>query len=301
MGTLREWVFVVERGRADAWSDALLEAGALSVQADDVDADSPDEVPRYGEPGLPADGFGWERTRLSALLPEGIDVEAERALLAEAAATAGEPWPAAATIRTFDDADWVRLTQSQFEPIPIGARLLVTPSWHAVAADEPRLAIVLDPGLAFGTGSHPTTRLCLEWLDAHPPVGSRVIDYGCGSGLLAIAAARLGAAEVEALDIDPQAVASTRDNAARNAATVQARVASSQAPAPADVVLANILSSPLKLLAPLLQDLVRPGGWLVLSGILERQADEVAASYTRVPLAVAGVRDGWVCLAGRRP
>ena len=293
----------IEVGRDDAepWSDALLEAGALSVQAEDADAESPDEQPQYGEPGMPAAGAGtvsgWHRTVLAALLEAGAD---PGAVLAAAAAVVGRPAPAFEAVFVADR-DWVRLTQSQFEPIQIGERLVITPSWHATD-DVSRIEIGLDPGLAFGTGSHPTTRLCLQWLDAHLPAGATVIDYGCGSGILAIAAARLGARSVVGVDIDPQALVATRDNAARNRADVEVRSTTDPRPPPADVVVANILSSPLKLLAPVLTDLVRPGGALVLSGVLERQVDEVAGAYApRLVLAVAGRADGWACLAATKP
>jgi ribosomal protein L11 methyltransferase len=203
----------------------------------------------------------------------------------------------------------VRLTQSQFEPIPIGDRLLITPSWHAEAAqasnNRGRHCIELDPGLAFGTGSHPTTRLCLEWLEKYVHGGESVIDYGCGSGILAIAAARLGAKSVIAIDIDAQALVSTQANARANPPTDQLiEIRSTEDPRPdaVDVVIANILSMPLKLLAPVLIDLVKDGGTLVLSGVLERQADEVTSAYApRIPLTVVAERDGWVCLAGHRP
>jgi len=292
----------VSRDDADPWSDALLDAGALSVQAEDADAESPDEQPQYGEPGMPAAVAGavsgWRRTVLAALVDATAD---PHAVLAVAAAALGRDAPAVLEVRHVADRDWVRLTQSQFEPIPIGERLVITPSWHA--SDDPaRIEIVLDPGLAFGTGSHPTTRLCLQWLERHLPAGATVIDYGCGSGILAIAAARLGAASVVGVDIDPQALVATRDNAARNRVEVEVRASSDARPAPAGVVVANILSSPLKLLAPVLVDLVAPGGALVLSGVLERQVDEVSAAYApRLPLAVAGLADGWACLAGTKP
>jgi ribosomal protein L11 methyltransferase len=292
----------VARDDADPWSDALLEAGALSVQAEDADAESPDEQPQYGEPGMPAAGAGtvsgWRRTVLAALVDAAADPSA---VLADAAAVLGRDAPAVIEVRFVADRDWVRLTQSQFEPIPIGERLVIAPSWHA-GGDASRIEIVLDPGLAFGTGSHATTRLCLQWLERHLPAGATVIDYGCGSGILAIAAARLGAASVVGVDIDPQALAATRDNAARNRVEVAVRASADDRPTPADVVVANILSSPLKLLAPVLVDLVRPGGALVLSGVLERQVDEVSAAYApRVALSVAGVADGWACLAGTKP
>jgi ribosomal protein L11 methyltransferase len=241
---------------------------------------------------------GWRRTVLAALLDADAD---PRAVLAEAAAALGTEPPVPLSTREVADQDWVRLTQSQFQPIPVGDRLVIVPSWHA-PADDGRIPIVLDPGLAFGTGSHPTTRLCLQWLERHLHPGATVIDYGCGSGILGIAAARLGASAVVGIDIDPQAIASTRDNAAANGVAVDARASLDARPQPADVVVANILSSPLKLLAPVLVDLVRPGGALVLSGVLERQIDEVAAAYApRLALSVDGLAEGWACLAGTRP
>jgi len=298
----QEIVIEVGRDEAEPWSDALLEAGALSVQAEDADAESPDEQPLYGEPGMPAAAAatvpGWRRTVLAALLDATGD---PRALLRDAAEALGVPPPALREIRQVPDQDWVRLTQAQFEPIPIGERLLITPSWHA-PRDDGRIAIVLDPGLAFGTGSHPTTRLCLEWLEKGVCPGASVIDYGCGSGILAIAAARLGAGRVTGIDIDPQALVATRDNARANGVEVEVRASTDARPEPADVVVANILSSPLKVLAPVLADLVRPGGTLVLSGVLARQIDEVSAAYAeRLPVSVAGLADGWACLAGTKP
>jgi ribosomal protein L11 methyltransferase len=292
----------VPKDDADPWSDALMEAGALSVLAEDADAESADEQPIYGEPGLPAAAAGtlpgWRRTVLTAMVEIGM---APHALLQDAAALLARPAPPVLDVRFVADQDWVRLTQSQFEPIPIGDRLVITPSWHA--SDDPqRIEIVLDPGLAFGTGSHPTTRLCLAWLEREMPVGATVIDYGCGSGILAIAAARLGAAQVTGIDIDAQALIATRDNASRNQVGITVLGTSDPRPEPADVVVANILSSPLKLLAVMLIDLVRPGGTLVISGVLARQIDEVSAAYApRLPLAVAGLQEGWACLAGTKP
>ena len=296
-----EVIFIVGRDRVDAWSDALLECGAASVQADDADEGSADEQAIFGEPGEPPPAQGWQRTRLTAMIE--ADTDPVR-LLAEAAALCGDREPATHTVRPVPDLDWVRLTQSQFEPIPIGSRLWITPSWHLAdgrhAAGE-RLPIILDPGLAFGTGSHPTTRMCLEWLDANLTPGASVIDYGCGSGILAIAAARLGARSVLAIDIDPQAVESTRANAAINRVELTAAEPAGANAAAADVVLANILANPLRILAPLLSSLVKPGGSLVLAGLLDRQADEIAACYPEIELAAWRSLDGWTCLAGRRP
>ena len=302
----QELSFEIPLEAVEVWSDALLEAGALSVDAQDADADSIDEVPLYGEPGLTPPAPGWERTRLTALMMADCD---PLAVLNDVAEAIGNPPPGGINIRWIAEQDWVRLTQSQFEPIPIGERLLITPSWHAEAAQAPtnrgRLRIELDPGLAFGTGSHPTTRLCLEWLEQNLRGGESVIDYGCGSGILAIAAARLGAKSVIAIDIDEQALISTQSNAQANPPTDQLiEIRSTEDPRPeaVDVVVANILSMPLKLLAPVLIELVQAGGTLVLSGVLERQADEVASAYApRLPLTVVAERDGWVCLAGHRP
>jgi ribosomal protein L11 methyltransferase len=297
MATWRELVFTVAADRVDAWSDALLDAGALSVQAEDADADSPDEQAIFGEPGLPAAQVGWRNTRLRALL----DTDAvPAALLGAAAATLGEPPPADPVIADFDDRDWVRASQAQFGPMAIGNRLVITPTWHAetpIAVTAKRL--VLDPGLAFGTGSHPTTRMCLQWLEREVRGGERVIDYGCGSGILAIAAALLGAGEVLATDIDPQAMASARDNARANGVPVQV-VELAHPLGQADIVLANILANPLRVLAPALTALLRPGGHLVLAGLLERQVDEIVACYPEVALATVDALEGWACLAGPR-
>jgi len=296
-----ELVFVGEQPTVDAWSDALLGAGALSVQAEDDDADSPDEQAIFGEPGEPPVASAWVRTRLTTLIDAGVH---PGAFLEQAASLCGLPVPPGYEVRPLADQDWVRLTQSQFEPIPIGDRLLVAPSWHAPsierAQQEGRHTIVLDPGLAFGTGSHPTTYLCLKWLEASLKPGVTVIDYGCGSGILAIAAAKLGASAVTALDIDAQALVSARDNARLNQVDIHIVPATSPAISPAQVVVANILANPLRVLAPLLTGLVRPGGWLVLAGLLERQVDELMAFYPGVSLEVFGVHEGWACLAGRR-
>lgn len=304
----QEVALEVSRDEAEAWADAFLEAGALSVQAEDADAESPDEQPIFGEPLTPGQAetvagvaFGWARTRLAVLLERGAE---PMDLVAQVATALGKPAPSIAATRTVEDQDWVRATQSQFEPIPVGERLLIVPSWHvqeALRREDGRLALVIDPGLAFGTGSHPTTHMCLEWLEQADLGGKRVIDYGCGSGILAIAAARLGAAQVIGIDIDPQALVSARENARVNRVEVAVQSSSDPLPPPADVVVANILSNPLKLLAPMLVSLVAPGGALVLSGVLERQIDEVGQFYGEtLPVTAWRVRDGWACLAGRR-
>jgi ribosomal protein L11 methyltransferase len=293
--TLQELSFLLPAEQVETWSDALIEAGALSVQAEDADADSPDEQALYGEPGIPAVQAGWRRTRLSALCPVGSD---PLTLLQEAALALGADTPDDYEIIDIADRDWVSASQAQFEPVPIGARLLVAPSWHPPQPGDNRIHIILDPGMAFGTGSHPTTRLCLQWLAENLRTGQSVVDYGCGSGILAIAAAKLGAGHVTGVDIDPQAILSARENARINQVDIALALTSQSPPQAADVVVANILSNPLKVLAPLLSNLVHSSGHLVLAGLLEPQADEVAAAYPDFDMHVHAVLDGWACLVG---
>ncbi|ARP87957.1 50S ribosomal protein L11 methyltransferase [Bordetella genomosp. 9] len=306
---MRELVLHSSEAQAEALSDALLEAGVLSVSVEDADRDTDAEQPLFGEPGTEPDVQAWERNRVVALLPDGADpaqiLEGVGDALGADYADALRDW----TLRDVPDADWVRLTQSQFGPIPIGKRICIVPSWHrddpapsAPDQDAARdIRIELDPGLAFGTGSHPTTHLCLAWLEANLPAGATVLDYGCGSGILAIAARKLGAGRTWAVDIDEQAVAATRDNARVNAVDVQAMLPDALEEGASDVVVANILSNPLKVLAPMLCARVAAGGSLVLSGVLARQADEVCAVYARwMPMSVWQERDGWVCLHGRK-
>ncbi|GAB3440940.1 50S ribosomal protein L11 methyltransferase [Massilia solisilvae] len=296
-----EVVIEIDREHAEALSDALMEAGALSVSVEDADEGTAQEKPLFGEPGMTPSEAAWDRSRVVAL----TDVDADQgAIVAEAADAINLAKAPAFTTRAVDDADWVRLTQSQFEPIHIGKNIWVVPSWHD-APDPNALVLELDPGLAFGTGSHPTTRLCMEWLEAHPAPGKTVLDYGCGSGILAMVAKKLGAGEVNGVDIDPQAIESAHANAERNGCAIDYFLpdqfaASSHAQQRYDTVVANILSSPLKLMAPMLSGRVAPGGSLVLSGVLERQAEEVAAAYAPfIKLGVWASQDGWVALHGQ--
>ncbi len=302
---MRELVLHCAGARADTLSDALLDAGALSVSVEDADIDTQRERPLYGEPGLEPAVQAWGRNRVTALLPDDVDprelVERLAALLPGAASDGG--W----VVRGVPDTDWVRLTQSQFAPIRVGSRIWIVPSWHersvpAQSADaDERVVIHLDPGLAFGTGSHPTTRLCLEWLAEHLRAGDTVLDYGCGSGILAIAAKMLGAGGTRAVDIDEQAVESARVNGRVNGVDIAVGLPDQLDAARSGVVIANILSNPLKAMAPMLANRVRSGGWLVLSGVLERQAGEVARVYEPwLALGVWRACDGWVCLHGQR-
>ncbi|MBR8212603.1 50S ribosomal protein L11 methyltransferase [Burkholderia cenocepacia] len=293
----RELVVELAREHAEALSDALLDLGALSVSVEDADADTPDEQPLFGEPGLVPDRTAWQHSRVVALL--SADHE-PAVLLAAAANEIGLAETPKFVVREVEEQDWVRLTQSQFEPIPIGERIWVVPSWHD-APDPDALVLELDPGLAFGTGSHPTTRLCMEWLEQSVKPGQSVLDYGCGSGILAILAKKCGATPVIGIDIDPQAVESARQNSERNRAEVTYGLPDACPDGEFDIVVANILSNPLKLMASMLASKVKPGGRIALSGVLARQADEVAAVYARyVDISVWREHEGWVCLAGTR-
>jgi ribosomal protein L11 methyltransferase len=274
---------------AERVSDALLEAGALSVDVADAAAGLAHERPMFGEPGAGAAG-AWDDNQVTALFAPDVDVTA-------AVRTALGP-DAHPEVSSVEEQDWVRLTQDQFEPIAVTSRLWIVPTWHE-PVDPAALNLRLDPGLAFGTGSHPTTRLCLRWLDRHLAAGASVVDYGCGSGVLAIAAGLLGAGTVSGVDIDPRAVIASRDNAARNGVAAMFFEPDVFAPPPADVVVANILSNPLRVLAPLICGLARSGGAVVLSGILSEQRDLVAEAYRPwLDLQPAQEEEGWVCLWG---
>ena len=280
-------------------TDALIdELGALSASVEDADADTDAEQALFGEPGMPAPAGGWKRSRIVALFEnDQAATEASTLLLAQ-------DWAkdvALVAMRPVAEQDWVRLTQSQFAPVEIAPGFWIVPSWHEVPAGAQRV-IRLDPGLAFGTGTHPTTRMCLRWTARQAPAlaprWTRVLDYGCGSGILAIGAALHGAGRIDAVDIDPAAVEATRANAAANKVSVNAGLPElAQGPYP--LVFANILATPLKLLAPLLCSHVAAGGHLVLAGILERQADELKAAYAPwLTLQVDDRDEGWVLMTG---
>jgi ribosomal protein L11 methyltransferase len=291
-----EATFAVDAALADAVADALLERGALSVDTSDADADTEREQPLFGEPGACAPA-GWPRQRMRVLFPQGIDVAG---VVGAAFDSVGLRAPLQARIGQVAEQDWVRATQQQFAPVQVGERLWIVPSWRT-PPDPAAVNLMLDPGLAFGTGTHPTTQQCLAWLEANLRPGASVLDYGCGSGVLAIAAKRLGAGEVVAVDIDPAALAAARSNAAINAADI-AVVATDAVPAgPYAVILANILASPLVLLAPVLAAFSAGGAHLVLAGILAGQAAGVAAAYAPwFDVETSSEIEGWTCLAGIR-
>jgi ribosomal protein L11 methyltransferase len=278
--------------RVETLGEALEALEALSVSVEDADAQTPAEQALFGEPGMPPPKEGWQRSLVVALFGTQDEAqEAARLLQAQDFFSRCQ----LLGIQAVPDQDWVRLTQSQFAPVEITPEFWIVPTWHEPPAAA-RQAIRLDPGLAFGTGTHPTTRMCLRWIAAHAPTGQRVLDYGCGSGILAIGAGKFGAREIDAVDIDEAAVQSTLDNAKANGVQLKAGLPD-QAIGHYQTVLANILATPLKVLAPLLCGHVAPGGHLVLAGILERQAAELQAAYAPYcALEVADREDGWILM-----
>jgi ribosomal protein L11 methyltransferase len=284
----------------EALSDALDALDALSISIEDADAQTDAEQALFGEPGMPPPKEGWQRSRVLALFNTREQAQSALELLKVQDFFAGCE---ILGIQNVPEQDWVRLTQSQFAPVDITPEFWIVPTWHEPPS-QARVVIRLDPGLAFGTGTHPTTRMCLRWIarqgDANQPALTRVLDYGCGSGILGIAAAKFGATAVDAVDIDPAAVESTVLNAQANQVVVRSglpEIAQQTYP----TVLANILASPLKVLAPLLWSHVAPGGHLVLAGILERQAQELKDAYAAYcELTVADTEDGWILMTAAR-
>lgn len=277
--------------------EALVALDALSVSVEDADAMTEAEQALFGEPGLPPPREGWQRSRLTALFPGEAQAREAATLLALQDFFAGCE---VAELRPVVEQDWVRLTQSQFDPVQITPDFWIVPTWHEPPA-QARRVLRLDPGLAFGTGTHPTTRMCLRWIAAHPQKNGRVLDYGCGSGILAMGAALHGALDIDAVDIDPAAVEATRANAQANGVQLHEGLPE-RAQGLYDVVLANILATPLQVLAPLLCSHVRPGGGhLVLAGILSRQADLLREAYAPwIALEVGDEEEGWVLMTGQR-
>ena len=291
-----ELTLLAPEDRVETLSEALEALDALSVSVEDADALTEAEQALFGEPGMPPPKAGWQRSRVVALFSEEASAREASALLQAQDFFDGCEVLA---VTALADQDWVRLTQSQFDPVEITPTFWIVPSWHEPPAQALQV-IRLDPGLAFGTGTHPTTRMCLRWVAARDLAGQRVLDYGCGSGILAIGAAKQGATDIVAVDIDPAAVESSRLNAANNHVSLQAGLPD-QAQGLYQVVLANILATPLKVLAPLLCAHVAEGGHLVLAGILSRQVDELKAAYGPwLVLDVADELDGWVLMTARR-
>ena len=282
----------VPQSQVETISEALEALDALSVSVEDADAHTEAEQALFGEPGMPPPQPGWERSSITALFGQQAQSEDAARLLQAQDFFAGCE---VLGLQAVADQDWVRLTQSQFAPVEITPEFWIVPTWHEPPAAARRF-IRLDPGLAFGTGTHPTTRMCLRWIARHALSGQRVLDYGCGSGILAIGAAMHGAASIDAVDIDEAAVTSTQLNAQANHVQLQAGLPV-LAKGQYQTVLANILATPLKVLAPLLCSHVQPGGSLVLAGILERQTQELQQAYAPyVRLEVSDAEDGWVLM-----
>ena len=287
--------FEVAADDVEAVSDALLEAGAASVEVADADAGSAAEQPVFAEPGIEEPHL-WRRSLVNALVAEGTDAGQ---LVAGACMRAGIAVPPYG-LRAVAEQDWVRASQDQFAPIRISQRLWIVPSWHE-PPDPDAINLSLDPGLAFGTGSHPTTRLCLKWLESTVRGGESVLDYGCGSGILAIAAMKLGAARADGVDIDGQALLAARANAIHNRVQVNFHGAADAIRQPAQIVVANILAHPLIVLAPLISRLAAPGGRLALAGLLAAQTQEVRSAYeTWFDIDAPEADEGWTLLSGTR-
>ena len=283
--------------RVEDLSEALEALEALSVSVEDADAQTEHEQALFGEPGMPPPKDGWQRSKVVALFAK--EEEAKEAAVLLAAQDFFESCQLL-SIGAVPDQDWVRLTQSQFAPVEITPEFWIVPTWHEPPSAA-REIIRLDPGLAFGTGTHPTTRMCLKWIATHEVKGQRVLDYGCGSGILAIGAAKFGATSIDAVDIDEAAVTATDLNAQANAVRLNSGLPD-LASGTYETVLANILATPLKVLAPLLSQHVQAGGHLVLAGILERQEDELIQAYAPfLRLSVADRQEGWILMTAQRP
>jgi ribosomal protein L11 methyltransferase len=287
-------ILEVEARCLEALSQALLDAGAISVDVTDADAGTPDERPQFAEPGAEPER-AWRRNRVTALFHSDADA---RAAIRSASCAAGLPASTPFRIEHVADRDWVEASRTQFEPVRISPRLWIVPSWHS-PPDPQATNILLDPGLAFGTGTHPTTRLALRWLEAHVRGGESVIDFGCGSGILAIAAMKLGAGQAWGVDIDAQALLAARANAVQNRVQVRFCARADEIDHPAELVVANILANPLRVLAPLIARLTAGGGRLALSGILAGQAPEVCAAYSEwFDIDSIEHEEGWALLSG---
>lgn len=292
--SFKQLIVNIDSQRAEQLSDIFFDLGALSVSIEDEHEGTELEQPIFNEPGMDVEKL-WEHSKVVILLEQNADVVN---MVADAALELNHTFDYQEEI--VDDQDWVRLTQSQFTPIEITPNLFIVPSWHDIPNPD-ALGIILDPGLAFGTGSHPTTFMCLQWIADNVKPEHEVLDYGCGSGILAITAKKVGATRVDGVDIDPQAIESSLYNASNNQVVVNFSLPNSFVAHQYDVVIANILSNPLRMLASALASYVKPSGQIILSGILANQIDEMCEIYSQwFDMSTFTVQDGWACLHGVR-
>jgi len=276
-------------------SDTLIELGALSSSIEDSYLNSENEEALFGEPNIPSNTI-WQNNTIESLFNDSVSIDTIIDELKTVTSLSHIDY----TLESVEEQNWVALTQSQFEPINISNKLWIVPSWHT-SPNPNAINIVLDPGLAFGTGSHPTTHLCLEWLIHEVSMNDRVLDYGCGSGILSIAAKKCGAKEVIGVDIDPQAIIASVHNAKENHVDVQFYNSDSSVKFEADIVVANILSSALSVLAPIIAKACKPEGKIALSGILKEQVEMLTNIYSvwfnlNKPIE----REGWILMSGKK-
>ncbi len=284
----------IDSSNAEKLSNIFFELGALSVSVEDQYEGTEFEQPIFNEPGMDVDKL-WEHSKVVVLFDKEAVLDE---IIEEAREQLGQQFDYCEEV--IDDQDWVRLTQSQFEPIEVTPKLFIVPSWHTLPVPD-ATGIILDPGLAFGTGSHPTTFMCLRWLSEHVTSDHEILDYGCGSGILAITAKKLNAKRVDGVDIDPQAIEASLYNAEVNQVKVNFCLPNEFKADKYDIVVANILSNPLRMLSSALASYVKPGGEIILSGILDSQIDEMSQIYSEwFNMFVYTILDGWVCLHGIR-
>ncbi|MBP7846923.1 MAG: 50S ribosomal protein L11 methyltransferase [Burkholderiales bacterium] len=290
--SFKQIIINIDSQRAEQLSDIFFDLGALSVSIEDEYEGTELEQPIFNEPGMIVEAL-WEHSKVVVLFDDLADV-ASLVSAAEIELDAKFSY----VQENVDDQDWVRLTQSQFEPIEVTPNLYIVPSWHSIP-DAEATGIILDPGLAFGTGSHPTTFMCLRWIAENITPELEVLDYGCGSGILAITAKKVGAKLVDGVDIDAQAIESSLYNAEVNQVRVNFCLPNQFLAKQYDVVIANILSNPLRMLASALASYVKPSGQIILSGILESQIEEMCEIYAQwFVMSTYTIQEGWACLHG---
>lgn len=290
--SFKQIIINIDSQRAEQLSDIFFDLGALSVSIEDEHEGTELEQPIFNEPGMIVEAL-WEHSKVVVLFDDLADV-ASLVSAAEIELDAKFSY----VQENVDDQDWVRLTQSQFEAIEVTPNLYIVPSWHSIP-DAEATGIILDPGLAFGTGSHPTTFMCLRWIAENITPELEVLDYGCGSGILAITAKKVGAKLVDGVDIDSQAIESSLYNAEVNQVRVNFCLPNQFLAKQYDVVIANILSNPLRMLASALASYVKPSGQIILSGILESQIEEMCEIYAQwFVMSTYTIQEGWACLHG---